>query len=83
VWSVRGAHSVRSEIIPFWTLALLGLILSTALAEIADRLFESPLAVSAASLFGYLVVWVIKFLVLNRIFERSARRVATEEPGVS
>ena len=75
VWSVRGTHSVRAEIIPFWTLALIGLVVSTVLAEVADRLFESSLAVAAASLFGYFVVWVVKFLVLNRIFERSARRI--------
>ncbi len=78
VWSVRGAHSVRAEIIPFWTLALLGLIVSTILAEGADRLFESSLAVAAGSLAGYLVVWVVKFLVLNRIFERSARRATRD-----
>jgi putative flippase GtrA len=82
VWSVRGAHSVRAEIIPFWTLALLGLVVSTVLAETADRLFESSLAVSAASFAGYLVVWVVKFLVLNRIFERSAARLTREELGV-
>ena len=82
VWSVRGTHSVRSEIVPFWTLALLGLVVSTVLAEAADRSFDAPLAVSAASLAGYFVVWVVKFLVLNRIFERSARRLEHQELGV-
>jgi len=82
VWSLRGSHSVRSEILPFWTLALLGLIVSTVLAEVADRAFESPLAVSAASFAGYFVVWVLKFLVLNKIFERSARRLECDELGV-
>lgn len=82
VWSVRGAHSLRAEIIPFWTLALLGLVVSSVLAEAADRAFDSSLAVAAASLVGYFVVWVLKFLVLNRIFERSARRLEAEEVGV-
>ncbi len=82
VWSVRGTHSFRAEIIPFWTLALLGLVVSSVLAEAADRAFESSWAVAAASLFGYFVVWVLKFLVLSQIFERSARRLEAEELGV-
>ncbi len=74
VWAVRGSHSFRTEILPFWVLALLGLIFSTALAEGADRAFGAGIAVALASLAGYFVVWVMKFIILDRIFERSARR---------
>ena len=69
VWSVRGSHSVRGEILPFWTLALAGLVVSTGLAEAADRLFDETATVIAGSLLGYFVVWVGKFAVLNRIFD--------------
>jgi putative flippase GtrA len=68
VWAVRGAHSFRSEVLPFWTIALIGLAVSTSLAELADRLVGSGPAVAAASLAGYGVVWVVKFLVLDGMF---------------
>ena len=74
VWEVRGSNSLRAEILPFWSLAIVGLVLSTAMAEAADRLLGSGLPVALASLAGYFIVWVLKFLILDRIFERSARR---------
>lgn len=81
VWSVRGNHSFRGEILPFWIIALAGLVFSTGLAEGADRLFGAGIAVALASLLGYFVVWVAKFIILDRLFERSARR--NEEVAVS
>lgn len=78
VWEVRGANSLRAEVLPFWIIALAGLVLSTALAEMADRTFGSGIWVALASLFGYFVVWVLKFIVLDRIFHRSISRLAEE-----
>ena len=74
VWEVRGRHSFRSEILPFWSIALLGLLLSTVSAETADRVLGSGIWVSAASLAAYFVVWVIKFLVLDGLFAKAAER---------
>ncbi len=70
VWSVEGRSSLRHEVLPFWGLALAGLIISTILAEAADRLFDNPLMISVGSLIGYTIVWIAKFLFLNRIFTR-------------
>ncbi len=75
VWGVKGPHSFRQEIVPFWTLALMGLIISTALAELADRLFGSGVWVAMGSLIGYFVVWLSKFIILDRMFHHSATRV--------
>jgi putative flippase GtrA len=72
VWEIRGAHSFRSELLPFWVIALVGLALSTSLAELADRAIGSGLAVAMASLAGYGVVWVVKFLVLDGLFAHAA-----------
>jgi putative flippase GtrA len=83
VWGVRGGHSLRGEIVPFWGLALAGVVVSTALAESADRVFATGLWVAGASLFGYFVVWVLKFLILDRLFRRSTRRLAGQHrPGL-
>ncbi|MEM7273044.1 MAG: GtrA family protein [Actinomycetota bacterium] len=70
VWEVSGPNSVRREVGPFWAIAAMGLITSTTLAEAADRLFEAPILISVASLIGYFVVWIMKFVVLNVVFQR-------------
>lgn len=72
VWQVNGRPNLRTEVIPFWTIALLGLLASTAAAITADRLFDAPIMISVGSLAGYFVVWVLKFLVLDRLFNRAA-----------
>ncbi len=68
VWQVRGRSSLRDEVLPFWAIALLGLLVSSITAEVADRLFDEPLMVSAGSIAGYFIVWVAKFLLLDRLF---------------
>ena len=68
VWERRGRSSLRSEIIPFWIIAILGLVVSSGTAEGADRLFENPLMISVGSLIGYFIVWVLKFVALNELF---------------
>ncbi len=39
VWSVESSISVRREVVPFFSLAILGLVVSSLTSEIADRLF--------------------------------------------
>lgn len=73
VWEISGAHSLRREIGPFWIIAILGLVLSTIAAEAADRLFGVDVIISAASLAGYFVVWVMKFVVLSFLFRSDDR----------
>lgn len=80
VWEVSGRHSLRREVIPFWTIALVGLIVSTLFAEAADRWFGAGLVVNFASLVGYFVVWVGKFLLLDRLFTSAP---ATLEEGAA
>lgn len=71
VWQVGGSASVKRELVPFWVIAVIGLVISTGMAQWADNAFGEPLAVSAASLVGYLVVWIMKFFVLNILFSRA------------
>ena len=71
VWQVEGRPSLRAEIIPFWTISLLGLVASTLAAAAADAMFAEPIMISVGSLIGYFVVWVLKFLILDRLFARA------------
>jgi len=69
IWeSPRGRHSLRGEIIPFAAVATVGLVVTTLLAEAADRAFGSGLPVLAGSILGSGLVWVAKFLALEKLF---------------
>ncbi len=68
VWSVNRTHSLSREVVPFLILAVLGLFVSSGTSAIGESLFGSGLAVNAASLIGYVAVWIAKFFILERIF---------------
>lgn len=70
VWQVDGKHSVTGHVLPFWVITVLGLLVSTGMAALAQSLFGKGLAVNIAAFLGYFIVWVIKFLVLERLFGR-------------
>src|SRR5262245_55600006 len=64
VWNVDGRVSVRREILPFWVFTIAGLGLSTAMVAIAEEISDSTLLVMAASVGGFGILWVAKFLFL-------------------
>lgn len=75
VWQRSGRHSFGREVLPFWTLALVGLIASTAAAALADVYFGRQIWINIGSLAGYFVVWVAKFFVLDTVlFPRPGER---------
>ena len=67
VWNVDGKISVRREIVPFWVFTAAGLALSTALVAVAEEISDSTLLVMAASVAGFGILWVAKFLFLDQI----------------
>jgi putative flippase GtrA len=81
VWRVRGRSSLRSEVVPFWIIAILGLVVSSLTAEAADRLFERPIMISVGSIIGYFIVWVIKFLLLDELFDGKRLNPEVESDG--
>lgn len=67
VWQQSGANSVRSEIAPFWILALVGLGFSTFSIWIAGFATENSYVLIGVNFCAYGVVWVAKYLVLDRM----------------
>ena len=68
VWEKRDKNQLMSEIVPFWTMALIGFALSTAAVWYVDvRWAASPIVVNLTNLSAFGVVWVAKFFVLDRI----------------
>ena len=80
VWGKRGRNHLWREVVPFWALALLGLIFSTVLVALADRWTDAPIAVNLANLTAFGILWVAKFWVLDAIlFKVSAEIVEVVE----
>jgi putative flippase GtrA len=67
VWSHDGKLSLRREILPFWVFTLAGLLLSTILVTIAKDMSDSTLLIMAANIGGFGLLWVAKFLFLDKV----------------
>lgn len=79
----RGPHSLTREVIPFWSMALAGLVLSTVAVAWADGRWDGNLvAVSVANLGSFGVLWLAKFFVLDRIlFAPLAHAIEDSHPS--
>lgn len=67
VWQQRGANSMRSEVAPFWILALIGLVFSGFCVWITGFFTHRSVVLLAVNLAAFGVVWVAKYLVLDRM----------------
>ena len=67
VWGKRGRNHLWREVVPFWALALLGLVFSTVLVHLAASWNDSTLVVSAANLTAFGILWVVKYLLLDSL----------------
>lgn len=68
VWQKRSKSSVRAEVIPFWVMTFLGLLLSTiAVVILENRYPDTKILANVGNIAGFGVLWVAKFFVLDRI----------------
>ena len=73
-WGKRGKSHLWKEVVPFWAMAFIGLVLATVIvglaAKNADRISTAPhfktLLVHFAYLFSYGLIWVARYSVMNR-----------------
>ncbi len=73
-WGKTGRSHLMKEVVPFWGMALLGLIFSTFTVDVAkdaaDNITSShlmqTLIVMVAGLGAFGVLWIAKFVILNR-----------------
>ena len=67
VWNRTDRPSIRAEILPFWVYCLAGLAVSSVLVGVADRWWSSTPIVMLAILSAYALLWLGKFLLLEKI----------------
>ncbi len=76
-WGKRGRSHFRKEIVPFWTMSLLGISFSTLGAFYARHLIHThdwphianTIILVGANLFSFVIFWFLKLWVFNRIFK--------------
>lgn len=68
VWNKRGRSHFIREVVPFWTLTIVGFALSTLAVWYVDTTWDvGPLGINLTSLAAFGVVWMAKFAILDRV----------------
>ena len=74
MWQQTGDHSIHREVIPFWIIALVGLVLSTTAVGIAGEYTDRTIYIVAVNFAAYGTVWVAKYVILDRVMWRATHR---------
>ena len=69
-WSQTGRNRLWGEVVPFWVMSAMGMILSLIAVNYADNRWDSTLINAMAQLAGFGVLWLAKFLVLDKVMWR-------------
>ena len=76
------------EIVPFWVMSFIGLVFSTVCVYFAEQWAEdrdltkarTALLLNMASLFAFGILWIGKFVIINRLlFHRDHHAAASED----
>jgi putative flippase GtrA len=68
VWQKLGKSSIYAEVVPFWVMTFLGLVLSTVFVVYLERRYpDSKILANVGNVMGFGVLWVAKFFILDRI----------------
>jgi len=85
VWEKWSANHFGREVIPFWGLAFLGLVVSTLAAAMANGYSNAQVVLNVVSLATFGTIWVFKFFVLDRFLFGTSRQstVSAQADGTS
>ena len=78
VWGKRGRNHFWREVFPFWAMAALGLVLSTIFVWFVDQRTDVTLFLMAANLSAFGLLYIAKFLVLDRVLFKVADEMTPE-----
>ena len=80
VWGKSGNHSVTAEMLPFWGMAFLGLLLSTIAVHFVEQATDFWVYANLANLSAFGVLWVAKFFILDRVLFATSDDASSAEP---
>ena len=67
VWQRSGPHRLGGEVLTFWIMALVGLVLSSLAVAVVEHYTERTVLVAAGNLGAYGTVWVAKYVFLDQV----------------
>ncbi len=70
VWQQSGSHRLSGEVLPFWVLALIGLVFSTVVVNIVGQHTDRTLLILAGNISAYGIVWIAKYVFLDKVMWR-------------
>jgi putative flippase GtrA len=78
VWGKSGRSSLLKEVVPFWIMSISGMLLALFTASLARQFSDAhhlshlarTVVVVGANTCAFGIIWVVKFLILNRIFRQ-------------
>ena len=76
VWKKGGRSHLMKEIVPFWVMSTIGIVVSIGGAAVARHIglvhhlshFQQTVLVLAANIFSFGLFWVLKYMLFNRLF---------------
>jgi putative flippase GtrA len=80
VWGKRGRNHFWREVFPFWAMAALGLVLSTIFVWFVDQRTDVTVFLMAANLSAFGLLYIVKFLLLDRVLFKVADEMTSEVP---
>ena len=81
VWQQSGSHRLTGEVIPFWILALVGLLCSTFVVNQVEQHTERTIFIIAGNISAYGIVWIAKYVVLDKVMWRHQPATDPAEVG--
>ena len=67
VWQRSGPHRLGGEVLTFWIVALVGLVLSSIAVRTVEEFTSETVFVVFGNLAAYGTVWVAKYVFLDRV----------------
>ncbi|MCU1451174.1 MAG: hypothetical protein JWP02_3344 [Acidimicrobiales bacterium] len=87
-WGKRGRSHFMKEVVPFWALAFLGLVISTiAVHIVGDNVKHlhhavQTVIVAATNVGAFGVLWIVKFVIFNELLFKHHPEVLEDEPAL-
>jgi putative flippase GtrA len=87
-WGKRGRSHFMKEVLPFWALAFLGLVISTVAVDLVDGQIQhlhkaARTAIVVATQIGaFGVLWIGKFIIFNELMFKHHPEVLEDEPAL-
>jgi putative flippase GtrA len=86
VWGKSGRSHLWREVVPFWVMSITGIVLALLTASLAHHFSDThdlshvarTVVIVGANTAAFGVLWILKFLILNRLF-RSLPVTASDE----